>query len=69
MQNVSVSYSKNVVLHNVSISIPKRQTIAFIGESGSGKTTLVNIVMGLIQPDSGIVIVDGSPLNEFNLET
>ena len=69
VQNVSVSYSKNVVLHDVSISIPKRQTVAFVGESGSGKTTLVNIVMGLIQPDSGVVVVDGSPLNEFTLET
>src|SRR5688500_6098891 len=68
VQNVSVSYSKNVVLHDVSISIPKRQTVAFVGESGSGKTTLVNIVMGLIQPDTGVVIVDGSPLNEINLE-
>jgi ABC-type multidrug transport system fused ATPase/permease subunit len=68
-ENVNVNYGVNVVLDQVSITIPKRETIALVGESGSGKTTLVNILMGLIQPDSGTVTIDGTPLNEFNLET
>jgi ABC-type multidrug transport system fused ATPase/permease subunit len=68
-ENVNVNYGVNVVLDQVSITIPKRETIALVGESGSGKTTLVNILMGLIQPDSGTVMIDGTPLNEFNLET
>jgi ABC-type multidrug transport system fused ATPase/permease subunit len=69
LQNVSMAYGVNNVVDQVNIRIPRSETIALVGESGSGKTTLVNILMGLIQPDSGTVLIDNTPLTKFKLET
>lgn len=47
------------VLNNLNMCIPKRSSIAFIGQSGAGKTTLADIIMGLLQPTAGNIYVDG----------
>src|SRR5690606_36896736 len=54
---------------DVSLNIEKNQTVAFVGESGSGKTTLVNLLAGLMHPDSGSVIVDGKNLSEIDVRS
>lgn len=69
VSNACLSYGGNAILNQVNISIPKRKTIAFVGESGAGKTTLVNIIMGLVNPDIGAVMVDGFPLTQYNLNS
>jgi ABC-type multidrug transport system fused ATPase/permease subunit len=43
----------------VSLSLKKGQSIALIGKSGAGKTTLVDVILGLLQPESGKISVDG----------
>lgn len=57
VQDVSFSYSSDEgpVLDGVSVSIPARHTVAFVGSSGSGKSTLVDIVLGMLKPTSGLV--------------
>ena len=50
------------VLQDVSLTIPKHSAVALIGPSGSGKTTLADIILGLIQPQSGSVLVDGNSI-------
>lgn len=47
------------VLQRVSLSIPQGTSVGFIGGSGAGKSTLVDIILGLLTPDSGTVRVDG----------
>ncbi len=47
------------VLQDVSIMIEKGDSVALIGVSGAGKTTLVDVIMGLLRPESGSVTVDG----------
>ena len=47
------------VLNNVNISIKKGSTIGFKGETGSGKSTLLDIIMGLLDPTSGRLLIDG----------
>ncbi|MBW4518509.1 MAG: ABC transporter ATP-binding protein/permease [Scytolyngbya sp. HA4215-MV1] len=47
------------VLDQVSITIPKGQAIGLIGRSGAGKTTLVDVILGLLIPQSGDIQVDG----------
>ncbi len=56
---VSFSYGSTSILKDISIRIQKNETVAFVGESGSGKTTLVNLLAGLLPPDSGQVMADG----------
>lgn len=50
------------VLRNVSLDIAAGKFIAILGGSGCGKTTLLKLCMGLIQPSTGQVLVDGRPL-------
>ncbi len=50
---------KNNVLEDFCISIKRGQSIGIIGASGAGKTTVVDVMLGLLVPDSGTVCVDG----------
>lgn len=54
-------------LREVSLVIPRKSSVAFIGATGSGKSTLVDIILGLLQPQSGSILVDGTEINENNL--
>jgi peptide/nickel transport system ATP-binding protein len=49
-------------LDHVSITLRTGETLGLVGESGSGKTTLARIVAGLVRPDSGELMLDGSVL-------
>ena len=46
-------------IHDVCLRIPRGQSVGFIGESGAGKSTLVDVLLGLLQPTTGRVSVDG----------
>lgn len=60
LRQVTYSYPSvdKPALDNLSITIKKGQSIAFIGKSGAGKTTLVDLILGLLVPNSGDVRVD-----------
>src|SRR6202034_1170483 len=51
-------------LSGVSLCIPARAAVGIVGANGSGKTTLVDLIAGLLVPDSGAVEVDGIVLDE-----
>ena len=61
--------SEKDTLTDVSIEIPARSYVAFVGRSGSGKTTLLDIAMGLIEPSAGHLRLDGRRLQDFSLES
>lgn len=67
-RHISKTYDQKV-LNNVSLSIEKGQTISLIGPSGCGKSTFLRIIMGLIQPDSGTIQIDGELLAGRNALT
>ena len=52
------------VLDDISLTIKKGQSIGIIGKSGSGKTTLVDVILGLFDPQSGDIEVDGVSVYE-----
>jgi ATP-binding cassette subfamily B protein len=54
-------------LRDINIHIPRGARIGLVGRSGSGKTTLMDLVMGLLQPTSGWLSVDGVRLDETNI--
>ncbi|ANP91453.1 ABC transporter ATP-binding protein [Rhizobium leguminosarum] len=63
VENVSAEYSNGFkVLHDVTLHVPKGQTLAVVGESGSGKSTLARVITGLLPPSSGRIVFDGKPL-------
>ncbi len=67
LKEVSLQYGERTVLRNISLTINKNETVAFVGESGSGKTSLVNMLAGLIPPDSGLMKVDET--NRLEMDT
>ena len=65
-KNLSFSYNKyNFVLKNINLSIRKGDKVGIIGETGGGKSTIINLLMGLLEPTSGDIFVDGMKLNFF----
>ena len=63
LNNIYFSYDDKKVFDNFSLKIKKGEVIGVIGKSGSGKSTLVEIIMGLLKPDSGDVIIDDIKLD------
>ena len=58
-RDVHKSFGANIVLQGFSLEIRERETVALIGYSGSGKSVALKHIVGLIEPDSGEVEVDG----------
>ena len=61
LHDVSFSYGSEPVFSHLSLDIPIHRHTAIIGESGSGKTTLGRLLVGLLDADSGEVLVNGTP--------
>ena len=61
--NVSLRRGDVVALENVSLKLRMGQTTAILGESGSGKSTLVQLIIGLLRPDSGTVKTLGADID------
>lgn len=62
ISNVSASYGSTPVLHDVSLTLGRGETLAVVGESGSGKSTLARLIVGLLTPTSGDVRLKGRAL-------
>lgn len=69
-QNVTFSYPnvKTTTIENISFSVPANITLGFMGETGSGKTTIIDLILGIIFPDKGVILVYGKPMNSKNIE-
>lgn len=65
-RNLNFKYpnSSIKVINNTSLTIHKTQVVALIGSSGKGKSTLLDVMMGLLKPESGEVLID--EVNIFN---
>ena len=57
--NVSKSFGSVHALSNVNFDLRKGEIHALAGENGAGKSTLMNIIDGILQPDSGEILIDG----------
>lgn len=57
-------HASQYALRNVNVHIPANRMTAIVGKSGSGKSTLIDMLMGLIQPESGQVLIDGVSLRD-----
>src|SRR6478609_9045725 len=66
LNDLSVNFGRQPVLRNITLSIPRGQTLAVIGESGCGKTVLLKTIVGLLRPLSGHVVFDGQRIDELS---
>ncbi len=66
--NVSFQHrtANRAALNEISFAMQRGETIAFVGPSGAGKTTLVKLMVGLYQPQSGLVRYNGIPADQID---
>ena len=62
--SVHKSFGSNDVLRGVDLHVPKGESMVVIGGSGTGKSVLIKSVLGLVQPESGTITVDGKDVNK-----
>ncbi|MEM9219187.1 MAG: ABC transporter ATP-binding protein [Cyanobacteria bacterium P01_F01_bin.150] len=67
--SVNLSYTNDNVyaLQNLDFSILTNQVTALVGESGAGKSSIIDILLGLYQPTSGEILVNGQSLSEYSV--
>lgn len=69
-ENVSFSYEeKKEVLHGIDIDAPAGSVTALVGSSGSGKTTIAGLVSSFMNPDKGMVSIDGQDISKVTLNS
>jgi subfamily B ATP-binding cassette protein MsbA len=70
-QNVSLQYlpSQRSALKNLSLVLRKGETLAIVGSSGAGKSSLIDLLIRLYPPTQGEILVDGHPLDTFDLHS
>lgn len=56
------------ILKNITLKIPAGSSLAIVGPTGSGKSTLVNLIPRIYDAEPGMVLIDGHPIREFELE-
>ncbi len=66
-KSVNFYYDEKSVLRNLSFSLVKGEFLAISGPSGAGKTTLVDLLIGLITPQTGQITVDGAAFSSIDL--
>ena len=65
LENISFKYEEDLILSNVNLSIPAKQTVAIVGESGSGKSTLISLITQMNKEFDGNIYVDNLSLSEI----
>jgi len=65
LHDIHKSFGKQVGLNGVDFEVREGETVALMGPSGTGKSVLLKHIIGLIKPDSGIIIVDGKTVAQL----
>ena len=64
IDGLSASFDGQPILSNVSIGVEEGEFVSILGPSGCGKSTILNILAGVVTPQSGTITVDGQPLRQ-----
>ena len=64
-ENVSLAFDDNVVLRDVSFSVPAGHMKILLGASGAGKSVVLKLILGLLKPDSGIIRLRGKRIDNM----
>ena len=66
---VTKSYAGVQALKRASLELRTGEVHALVGENGAGKSTLIKILTGAVQPDGGVITLNGEPLERLNPAT
>jgi subfamily B ATP-binding cassette protein MsbA len=68
LKNVSFSYENALVINDISLTIKKGETVAFVGQSGSGKSTIVDLMARFYDVVDGEILVDGKDIRKLSTQ-
>ena len=66
-EHVSLHYGERIALDDINLNIRAGETVALVGRSGGGKTSLVNLVPRFYPHTSGVLLIDGEPIENYTL--
>ena len=66
MRGINFNYGSRKIFDNIAIDVPSGKVTAIIGPSGTGKTTLLRLIGGLLEPDSGEILINGNNINHLS---
>ena len=69
LRNLTLQYGPELqpALRNINLVLPRGSTVALVGSSGAGKSSVADLLVGLYEPSEGQMLIDGTPLTDFNL--
>jgi len=69
LESITYTYpnAQQPVIQDLDLEIEAHTSVAFAGETGAGKTTIADIILGLLRPDEGEMLVDGTEVTDQNL--
>ena len=69
-KNVSLTYDDTEItaLKNINFTVKSGETVALLGKTGSGKTSIINLISRLYDSSEGLILIDGTPIKETNLD-
>ena len=68
VENLSKNYSENKAVNNINFKIGENEIVGLLGPNGCGKTTTIAMILGLLQPSSGKILVDGIDIENNRIE-
>ena len=69
IKNLIKAYNNVTILDDISVNINDSEIVSILGPSGSGKTTLLNIILGLVNPDSGSLFFNEKEITKTSMES
>jgi nitrate/nitrite transport system ATP-binding protein len=64
IKSASKSFAGSQVLKDINLSVEEGEFVVIVGYSGSGKSTLINLISGLVKPDTGEALIEGKKITE-----
>lgn len=68
INDLTFKYSKTNVIKNLNLKIARGDFVCILGHNGSGKSTLAKLIVGLLEPNSGEILIDGVKLTEETVD-
>lgn len=68
VKNLTISRNNKMIFDNASFVMEANSIVGFMGANGTGKTTLLRVLLGVIEPDAGVIFVDGKQRRGFDDE-
>jgi phospholipid/cholesterol/gamma-HCH transport system ATP-binding protein len=68
ISHLSKSFGEQKVLDGIDLTISRGQTVSLMGRSGTGKSVLLRLLIGLDQPDSGLIRINGEEITALNAD-